>query len=158
MTRHTEGKLALSCQGLAWQPPTLPELTVHDTYLLPPFTQLEVEPEQDTDHVLCLRLGGQLQLATRQALQQAVSDLLGPDTRRVVLDFTDVEFLSQEGAGMLLKLYQLLKTWETELVLVGVTGRAAETLERMAITRLVPCADSLYAAKTAPFAFEGAGL
>jgi len=88
--------------------------------------QLTLETERHGDVVL-VRCYGKLVLGTGSILYTEVSKLI-PDSKRVVLDLTDLTFMDSMGLGTIVRLFVTSKAAGCSLELVNVGKRIMDLL------------------------------
>ena len=83
--------------------------------------ELSIETIQTSDETT-VRCTGRITSATSATLQTAVRSRI-PQTRRIVLDLTDVTYLDSSGLGALVSLYVSARRQECELRLINLNQR-----------------------------------
>ena len=85
---------------------------------------LEIERSGDTAVVLC---SGKLVAGVNDFLYSKVSELI-PETRRIVLDLTDLTHMDSMGLGAVVRLYVSAKSAGCDLELINLGKRIRELL------------------------------
>jgi anti-sigma B factor antagonist len=84
-------------------------------------------------HTSVIRIGGDLTAARETALMDAYNSATGQDTRAVILDFTDLEYMNSTGIGLLVTLLVRANRQRHRLLACGFTEHYRQILE---LTRL----------------------
>jgi anti-sigma B factor antagonist len=88
-----------------------------------------VEIENEGEAVARLRLVGELDAATVEALRDAVSSVLASGTTRMALDLAELDFVDSTGLGVLVGALKRTREAEGDLVLTAVPPRIIKLLE-----------------------------
>jgi anti-sigma B factor antagonist len=91
-----------------------------------PTQELKLETVRKGDEAL-VRCIGKITSSSAGLLQSTVRSLI-PETKRVVLDLTDVTYMDSSGLGTLVTLYLSAKRQHSELKLVNLSERLKELL------------------------------
>jgi anti-sigma B factor antagonist len=89
-----------------------------------PLPELGVETVK-TPEEISVRCTGRISSRTTATLQATVRSLI-PQTKRIVLDLTDVSYLDSSGLGALVGLYLSARRQECELKLINLNARLKE--------------------------------
>ena len=89
-----------------------------------PISELQIETEKSLEETL-VRCSGRITSATSANLQTTVRNLI-PQTKRIVLDLTDVSSMDSSGLGALVGLYLSARRQECELKLINLNQRLKE--------------------------------
>ena len=96
-----------------------------------PTPELELETVKAPEETL-IRCTGRITSTTSSTLQTTVRGII-PETKRVVLDLTDVSYMDSSGLGALVGLYLSARRQHCELKLINLNQRLKELFR---ITRL----------------------
>jgi len=94
-------------------------------------TSLEVRRPSESAAVIAVR--GELTGATEQALMDAYGRAADPMTRKVILDFTDLEYMNSTGIGLLVTLLVRAQRQRQKLLAFGLSDHYRQIL---GLTRL----------------------
>jgi anti-anti-sigma factor len=108
-----------------------------------PELRLSVESD-DTVHVV--RLEGELDLTTRDALAAALTDLPKPP-RIVVADFSALTFVDSTGLKTILEEHRRARAEQYEFVIAGAYGAVRDTLRLTALDLTLPLVDDVAAVR-----------
>jgi anti-sigma B factor antagonist len=98
---------------------------------------MEIEPTV-TQGVTVFRIHGRLDAASSSGLESALLPRIGPEANRVVLDLSDVEFVSSGGLRVILQLAREVRACEGAAAVFG-AGRSVQNVFRLTgIARIVP--------------------
>jgi|ERR1017187_7686281 anti-sigma B factor antagonist len=89
-----------------------------------PISQLNLETAKTPDETI-VRCSGKITSITSEQLQSTVRSLI-PETKRVVLDLTDVSYMDSSGLGALVGLYLSAKRQHCGLKLINLNQRLRE--------------------------------
>ena len=94
--------------------------------------------ESQSDGVVQLRLGGELDLAAKPAVNDLVSRRLADAAiTRLVIDLTDVTFIDSSGIGTLIGCRNLADRAGKTLQVIGAHGRVARVLDLTGVGELL---------------------
>ena len=96
-----------------------------------PTPELELNTEKNADEII-VRGTGKITAATADYFQTAIRRLI-PDTKRIVLDLTGVEYIDSSGLGALVSVYMAAGRAHCELELANPKPRVRDLLK---ITKL----------------------
>jgi anti-anti-sigma factor len=96
----------------------------------------------DIGDVAVLRVEGWLDATTSKDFEHEVSELVGPDHRRVVFDFTTLEYLSSAGLRVVLGTAKELRALHGALVICGANKIVARVFEVSGFSRIIPIVDT----------------
>lgn len=96
-----------------------------------PLPELTLEAVKSSEEIL-VRCSGRVTSTTSNTLQSKVRSLI-PETKCVVLDLTDVNYIDSSGLGTLVSVYMAAKRRHCELKLINLSQRLQELFR---ITRL----------------------
>jgi anti-anti-sigma factor len=97
---------------------------------------LSLDIDRRDDGALCLVIGGEIDLATAPALEQAAGTLLSERPRTLVLDLAGVPFCDSSGIGVLVRLYNRATVTGSRLTLRRPTPTVRAILDMTALTRI----------------------
>jgi anti-sigma B factor antagonist len=80
---------------------------------------MSISTSQSPGGVTMVTVEGQLIVANRQELKQAIQDALEAGARRFVLDFTDTAYIDSSGLGALVSINRRVRDLGGELRLAG---------------------------------------
>jgi anti-sigma B factor antagonist len=89
-----------------------------------PITEMQIETVKTPEETL-VRCSGRITSTTSGILQTEVRKLI-PETKRVVVDLTDVTYMDSSGLGAVVGLYLSARRQECELKLVNLNQRLKE--------------------------------
>jgi anti-anti-sigma factor len=92
----------------------------------------------DIGDVAVLRVEGWLDATTSKDFEHEVNKVVGPDHRRVVFDFTALEYLSSAGLRVVLGAAKDLRTLNGALVIYGANKIVARVFEVSGFSRIIP--------------------
>ncbi len=95
------------------------------------------------DNAAVLRISGRLDAITAPEFENACRQCIQPETRKVVLDFEGVEYISSAGLRAILVLGKTIQSGGGALVLSGLRGTAKVVLEVGGFCALFPVYDSV---------------
>ena len=94
--------------------------------------------EKEQDGVTVLELGGRLDSNTSQVLEDKIMEILGQDTKKLLIDFKDVDYINSTGLRVLLLALQQLKKNQGQLVLSTIKDYMKEVFEISGYTEIFP--------------------
>lgn len=103
---------------------------------------LLIEKRTPAAGVVMLRLRGGIDGATSQYLENAVEELEGEDFDRLVLDLSDVGYMSSCGIGLLMRLHNGAAQKGRGLILLKPAGAVREVLETTKLLSYFTVSDS----------------
>jgi anti-sigma B factor antagonist len=89
-----------------------------------PIPELQLETTKSPEETL-VRCIGRITSTTSPMLQTAVRNLI-PETKRVVLDLTDVTYMDSSGLGAIVGIYLSARRQQRELKLINLNQRLKE--------------------------------
>jgi anti-sigma B factor antagonist len=89
-----------------------------------PVSELQIEIAKSPEEVF-VRCSGRISSATSADLQTIVRNII-PQTRRIVLDLTNVTYLDSSGLGAVVGIYLSARRQECELKLINLSPRLKE--------------------------------
>jgi anti-anti-sigma factor len=89
-----------------------------------PVSELQMEIEKSPEEVL-VRCSGRISSATSAEFQTTVRNII-PQTRRIVLDLTNVSYMDSSGLGAVVGIYLSARRQERELKLINLNQRLKE--------------------------------
>jgi anti-anti-sigma factor len=95
---------------------------------------------------LVLSVAGRLDGVTSPEFQRMCQQYIGSESRRVVMDFGGVEYVSSAGIRVIFEAGKRVRASGGELRLSGLHGTVKNTLEIAGICALFPIYDSIEAA------------
>jgi anti-sigma B factor antagonist len=99
-----------------------------------PLPELSLETVRNQDEIL-VRCTGRITSSTSASLQTTVRALI-PQTRRLVLDLTDVTYLDSSGLGALVGIYVSARRQECELKLINLNDRLKQLFRISQIAKI----------------------
>lgn len=106
-----------------------------------PVEQLSIKTEMLRDNqIAMIRLTGHLDAHTFESLQETLSDLFDREMYRIVIDMTDVGYMSSAGAGVLIGALSQTRNNEGQLVLLKVRQEVMQVLKVLGIIDIFPLA------------------
>ena len=98
------------------------------------------------DDAVVLRINGRLDAITAPEFESTCQQCINPQTRKVVLDFEGVEYISSAGLRAILLIGKTVKAGGGVLGFSGLRGAVKDTLEMVGFCTLFPVYDSMEAA------------
>ena len=89
-----------------------------------PTSELSLETIKNPDEII-VRCNGRIVSATTHDLQTTVRSLI-PETKRVVLDLTNVSYMDSSGLGTVVSIYLTAKRQQCELRIINLNQRLKE--------------------------------
>jgi anti-sigma B factor antagonist len=89
-----------------------------------PISELQIETVRTPEETL-VRCSGKILSSSSGKLQATVKALI-PQTKRIVLDLTDVSYLDSSGLGAIVSIYLSARRQECELKLINLNQRLKE--------------------------------
>ena len=93
-----------------------------------------------------LRVAGRLDAITSAEFEKMCQQCINPESRRMVVDFEGVEYISSAGLRAILLIGKAVKAGGGVLGFSGLRGTVKDTLEMVGFCTLFPVYDSLEAA------------
>ncbi|WP_100331470.1 anti-sigma F factor antagonist [Bacillus xiapuensis] len=98
---------------------------------------LTVEMEV-VDHILCLRLIGELDHHTAESLREQASEAIeGEEIRHIVLNLGDLTFMDSSGLGVILGRYKHIKQKNGEMVVCAISPAVKRLFEMSGLFKIV---------------------
>ena len=85
--------------------------------------------ESKQDDVMVFRVDGRLDSNTSPSLEKRMGDAIENGTRRVVIDFRDLDYISSAGLRIILKASKELKRNQGEIALCAIQDYVKEVFE-----------------------------
>jgi anti-sigma B factor antagonist len=104
----------------------------------PPLT---LEVDRSDDGAPRLVIGGEIDLATAPALEEAAGALLDERPHALVLDFSGVPFCDSSGVGVLVRLYNRTTVIGCRLTVRNPTQNVRTVLDMTSLTRILRIED-----------------
>ena len=98
---------------------------------------LSLEVDRREDGAPCLIVGGEIDLSTAPALEEAAGALLDERPNTLVLDFAGVPFCDSSGIGVLVRLYNRATVIGCRLVVRRPTVNVRGVLDMTSLTRVL---------------------
>jgi anti-sigma B factor antagonist len=98
---------------------------------------------EERDSCVVLGVKGEVDLANASDLRERLFELVSDGHRRIVVDFTETEFLDSTGLGALVAGLKRLRAHEGEMRLVCTTARVRKVFEITHIDRVLPLYESV---------------
>ena len=95
---------------------------------------------------LVLHVAGRLDGVTSPEFQKMCQQCISPESRRVVMDFEGVKYISSAGLRVIVEAGKAVRAGGGELRLSGLHGTVKHTLEIAGLYTLFPVYDSVEAA------------
>jgi anti-sigma B factor antagonist len=89
-----------------------------------PISDLQIETVKSPEETL-IRCSGRINSSTSAKLQTAVRGVI-PQSKRIVLDLTDVSYMDSSGLGAIVSIYLSARRQECELKLINMNQRLKE--------------------------------
>lgn len=93
---------------------------------------------RDNSDYTSLQCRGRLTLGEATAAFREAVDALGPDIKRLVLDFSEVTYIDSAGLGEMVRLKSHCDATGTAVLLAGATGRTLSLLQLTKLATLFP--------------------
>jgi anti-anti-sigma factor len=106
---------------------------------------MTITPTQVGDAVV-LRVAGRLDAMTSAEFEKTCQPYINSESRRMVVDFEGVEYISSAGLRAILLIGKAVKAGGGVLEFSGLRGTVKNTLEMVGFCSLFPIYDSLEAA------------
>ncbi|PIS03366.1 MAG: anti-sigma factor antagonist [Chlamydiae bacterium CG10_big_fil_rev_8_21_14_0_10_42_34] len=97
---------------------------------------LRIELEE-IEHRVILRIDGRLDAASAPILDRKMSDLIEEDHNLLILDFTQIDYLSSAGMRVLLSAAKKLKGKKGELILFAVSDDVGEIIKMAGFDKIL---------------------
>ena len=111
---------------------------------LPPIDlQVEVSP---IDRGYLVRLDGSVGVTEADVLRQRLEPVATSSAPEIVVDLSQMDFISSPGLSVLLKLAQRARTWDGQVKLVAPRPIIRDLLDRTRLTEIFPIYDTVQAA------------
>ena len=81
------------------------------------------------DDVICLELSGRLDTNTSKDLEKVISELNTDEKNKLLLDFTNIEYISSSGLRVILFTAKKTKSESRNLVLFGMKDKIKEIFD-----------------------------
>jgi anti-anti-sigma factor len=104
-------------------------------------TQFRVEVHQN-DRGTVITLGGELDLASSPALEEQLAKVFRSDTRIVVIDLRELDFMDSTGLSILVRAHHSAVEGKRQLVLVNGTPQVQRLLTLTGVTDRLPFVDA----------------
>ena len=89
------------------------------------------------EDVLTVRLTGEIDHHSAGGWRTAIDrEAVCCHPRRLVLDFSDVSFMDSSGIGLVMGRYKLMRSWDGELRLTGLSRRLRQMMTLAGMERL----------------------
>jgi anti-anti-sigma factor len=99
-----------------------------------------------TDGALVLSVSGRLDAITSPEFEKTCQESIKPETRKVVLDFEAMEYISSAGLRAILLVGKTIQAGDGVLEFSGLRGTVKDVLEMAGFFALFPVYDSVEAA------------
>jgi anti-anti-sigma factor len=103
--------------------------------------EVSVKQEQKNG-VLILRIKGRLDAVSSPVTEKQIMDIINSGNRKLLLDFSGVEYLSSAGMRLLLATTKKLKTMSGKLVVSQVTDNAMDVLKMSGFDHVIDIAST----------------
>lgn len=90
--------------------------------------EVEITEQQEGD-ILLLHIKGRLDAISSPTAEKKILDQITDGHHKLVLDFTDVDYLSSAGMRLLLRTTKKLKTVSGKLIVCSVTSNVMDVLK-----------------------------
>ncbi len=94
--------------------------------------------EKTSGDVIILELNGRLDSNTSKLLEDKVMEVLGQGSKKLLMDFADVDYINSTGLRVLLLALQQLKKNQGKLVLCSIKDYMKEVFEISGYTEIFP--------------------
>ena len=98
--------------------------------------------EERTDDALVLLPVGRLDSSNARAFESIVMERIGGGEKRLIVDFSRLDFISSAGMRVLLIAAKALKTSEGSLVLCSMKNHIQEVFRISGFDRIIPITES----------------
>jgi anti-sigma B factor antagonist len=106
-----------------------------------PVEQLSIKLEKVRENqIAVIRLSGHLDAHTFESLQETLADLFDDECYRVIVDMSDVGYMSSAGAGVLIGALSQTRSNDGQLVLMKVRQEVMQVLKVLGIIDIFPLA------------------
>jgi len=99
-----------------------------------PIPELQLETSRTQDEIL-VRCTGRITSTSSAMLHTTVRSLI-PETKRVVLDLTDVSYMDSSGLGAIVGIYLSAKRHQRELKLINLNQRLKDLFRIMNLAKV----------------------
>ncbi|WP_027183447.1 STAS domain-containing protein [Desulfovibrio inopinatus] len=93
---------------------------------------------KDVNDIAVLEIQGRLDSNTSKVLEDKVTELLGQNTKKMLMDFNGVDYINSTGLRVLLLTLQQLKKREGRLVLCSIKDYMKEVFDISGYTEIFP--------------------
>ena len=80
---------------------------------------LKIQISQPKDHTQQFSLQGSLDVNTSEQFSQAIDDNIAPDTQVVILDLSELDYISSAGLRIIFKLRKIVKSNNSKIYVVN---------------------------------------
>jgi anti-sigma B factor antagonist len=94
--------------------------------------------EKTSGDVIILELNGRLDSNTSKLLEDKVMEVLGQGSKKLLMDFADVDYINSTGLRVLLLALQQLKKNQGKLILCSIKDYMKEVFEISGYTEIFP--------------------
>ena len=95
--------------------------------------RLETEVRTLTDSVAVIDISGKINGSSEEALMSAYKEASGSDTKAIILNFSNLDYMNSSGIGLLVKLLIRVRRKNQQLLAYGLVDHYKEIFE---LTRL----------------------
>lgn len=93
--------------------------------------------EEEREGKKILRIAGKIDASSAPILEKQINSLLESDLKKLLLDFTRVEYLSSAGMRLLLSATKKLKAREGRVVICGMNREVMEIIKMAGFERIL---------------------
>lgn len=104
--------------------------------------KLELSPSFQEDGIAILTIAGEIDAETSFELEDAIENLLFDGKSRLVLDFSQVDFLASAGLRVLLSAQQQAKKLGGQVRLCGMSRHVSKVIEMVGFNRMFIITDT----------------
>ena len=105
-----------------------------------PAVSIRIEPLDS--RIWLVTLGGGIDVGQHDTVERALSDQLTLGHKRLILDLSNVDYISSDGLKVLVGAWQRTREKKGNLVLVGLKPRILETLQIVGLDLVFPIAET----------------
>ena len=108
--------------------------------------EFKIEKEDTDKGVVVVRLSGYLDAHTFEQLEETIGDLFGKGRYKIVVDLTNVEYISSAGAGVFIGALSESHEHKGNIVLMNPTPNVREVFDLLGLTQIFQVVDDRTAA------------
>ncbi len=104
---------------------------------------LEIKISKKTDYTYVVDLAGSLDSDTHQQLDQELDEIIGQETKAVVLDMRGVIYISSIGIGLVMKTKKALQGMGATFAMIGLQPQIKKVFDAMKILPIFDIFDDM---------------